>query len=202
MFDTNPPSPAPPVAGSTAKKSVKVPRKRRGGFLNLILLIGIIIAISLFVWAEQQRREAQDKLTQTATELEELRKSAQASGQEVADKVLAKLRTHMDIPNDPAPTVATIVDAAALKEANEFYTPAENGHHLIITGKRAILYDPKRDIILDVVPVQVDPNATPLPSASPTTGGASPTTSPATGGAGSPSPSPAASFTPSPSPSR
>jgi FtsZ-interacting cell division protein ZipA len=163
-------------AGSAPKK---VTRRRGGGFLNLLLLVGIIVTIALFVWAEQQRREAQQKLSQTAGELEELRKSAQASGQEVADEVLGKLRQHMEIPTDPQPTVATIVDAAALKESNEFYQPAENGDHLVITAKRAILYDADRDIILDVVPVSIDesqqaaadqanqtpdPNASPLPS--------------------------------------
>lgn len=147
---------SPQSARPTANKAVKAPRKRRGGFLNLLLLIGIIVTISLFVWAEQQRREAQSKLRQTATELEELRKSAQTSGQEVATKVLEKLRSHMEIAADPQPTVATIVDADALRKVNEFYTPAENGHHLIITAKRAILYDPDRDIILDVVPVAID----------------------------------------------
>lgn len=193
-------SPQPP-----STKSIKAPRKRRGGLLNLLLLVGIIVTISLFVWAEQQRREAQSKLKETATQLEELRKNAQASGQEVANEVLGKLRKHMDIPTDPEPTVATIVDANALKEANEFYKPAENGDHLIITGTRAILYDADRDIILDVVPVTVDPNASPAPGTSgsptPATSGspapsASPTpvtsapAGPANGGAGTPTPSP------------
>lgn len=193
MLDSTTPVPTA-TPGASSKKSIKAPHKRRGGLLNLLLLIGIIVTISLFVWAEQQRREAQQKLTQTATELEELRKSAEASGQEVADEVLRKLRTHMEIPTDPQPTVATIVDAAALKEANEFYAPAENGDHLVITNKRAILYDADRDIILDVVPVQIDPNATPQPDSS-----ATPNTSPAASPAASPATA-AASPTPTPKP--
>jgi hypothetical protein len=124
--------------------------------LNLLLLIGFIVSIVLFVWAEQQRREAQQQLTKTATELEEVRRSAQASGQEVADQVLSQLRSIMDIPMDPEPTVATIIDADALKEANEFYAPAQNGDHLIITETRAILYSAERNIILDVVPVTLE----------------------------------------------
>ena len=34
---------------------------------------------------------------------------------------------------------------------------AENGDHLVVTPERAILYDPDEDVILDVVPVQVQP---------------------------------------------
>lgn len=195
----------------TTSKSVKAPKKRRGGFLNLLLIIGIIVTISLFAWAEQQRRDAQQKLQQAATELDELRKSAETSGQEVANKVLEKLRTHIDIPTDPAPTVATIVDADALRGANEFYTPAENGDHLIITTKRAILYDPDRDIILDVVPVainqseQATPNqTTPTASPSPTVSAGLPTTPP-TGTSippGTVSPSPTSTALPAASPTQ
>jgi len=179
MNDSNP--------STTPPKTAKAPRRRRGGFLNVILFIGIIVTISLFVWAEMQRREAQQKLGQTAQELQELRKSAQASGQEVANQVLDKLRKHMDIPSDPQPTVATIIDADALKKSNDFYTPASNGDHLIITQKRAILYDDDRDIILDVVPVSIDPNASPVPG---TSGSPTPLTSGSPAPSGSPTPTP------------
>ena len=193
---TTPTSPSP---SSGTKKVTQAPR-RRGGILQLLLLVGIIITISLFVWAEMQRREAQQRLSQTAGELEELRKSAQTSGQEVAKQVLDKLRRHIDIPLEPQPTVATIVDVDALKSSNDFYQPAENGDHLVITQKRAILYDPDRDIIIDVVPVSIDESqqaaGEPTPSGSPTgsplapTPAASPTISPAPAGLPTASPTP------------
>ncbi len=55
------------------------------------------------------------------------------------------------------PTVATIVDVDALRKTNTFYAKAENGDTLVVTADRAILYDPKKKIILDVVPVQIQP---------------------------------------------
>lgn len=146
-------------------KGTKKPKRRRGrGLFNLLLIIGIIAAIGLFVWAEQQRRSTEQQLEQTAQELEEIRRSTQRGGQELADEVLGKLRTHMRFIEDPQPTVATIVDIEALRQANEFYNSAENGDHLIITQRRAILYDPEQDIVLDVVPVvinQEDQNSIP-----------------------------------------
>ena len=191
--------------------TTKPPKKRRGlgALFNLILIIGIIAVIGAFVWAEQQRRSAQNELQQTAAQLEELRQSSQRTGQQVAQQVLEKVRAHMDIPSDPEPTVATIVDAAALKEANDFYAPAENGDHLIITQSRAVLYDPDRDIILDVVPVQlntadnvpegeegadgeaVEGEASPSPVGSPAAGA---------GGDDGATPSPEAAGMPSPNP--
>mgnify|MGYP007077388691 CR=1 FL=1 len=141
-------------AGGNIKKPAG--RRRRGGLLNFILLIAIIGVIAGFVWAEQQRRAARTELAQTVTELEELRQASQRDGAEVAAEVLGKLRAHINVPETPEPTVATIVNIEQLRQANEFYTVADNGDHLIITEKRAILYDPDLDVILDVVPVTIN----------------------------------------------
>lgn len=142
------------------------PRRRRGGFFNVILIIGIIAAVALFAWAEQKRRSVAKELEQTSQQLEEIRKSTRRSGEEVAKEVLAKVRAHIDVPADPEPTVATIIDVNKLRETSEFYLKADNGDHLIITANRAILYDPDRDLVIDVVPVRLDPSATPIPAAS------------------------------------
>ena len=61
----------------------------------------------------------------------------------------------MDIDTSIQPTVATIVDVNALRARNDFYKNAKNGDYLIVTPNRAILYDPNRDMIIDVVPVQL-----------------------------------------------
>lgn len=160
---------------------VSSPGKKRRGPLNLILIILIIAAVALFVWAEQQRRATEGQLEQTAAELEEIRRSTQGGGQELAQEVLTKLRTHMEIPQEPQPTVATIIDIDRLREANEFYNAAENGDHLIITENRAILYDPERDIVLDVVPVRINADqaaGSPTPSPARTSPSPSPTATP------------------------
>ena len=78
-----------------------------------------------------------------------------AAAKEIVDKV----RRHIVIPTAIEPTVATIVDVNTLKARNEFYKDAKNGDNLIVTPTRAILYDPDKDIILDVVPVQLTPQA-------------------------------------------
>lgn len=161
-------------SGST----VAAPKRggRRG--MGVLLLIVVLIAIGLFIWAEQQRRSVSSKLEQTEAELEEIRKSTQRGGAEVAKEVLAKVRAHMVVAEEPQPTVATIIDINRLKEASEFYVVADNGDHLIITEKRAILYDPDRDIILDVVPVRINrqsPTPSPEGTAARTTPSPSPT---------------------------
>lgn len=154
----------------------KPKKKRKGGNLlfNLLLLIAIIGLGYMFYRAEQARRNAETELEQTASQLEELRNSTQDSGAQVAQEVLSKVRNHMEVPNNPEPTVATITNIEQLRQSNDFYQAAENGDHLIITEQRAILYDADRDIILDVVPVRINQNPSPAADNAPAT-----TTSPA-----------------------
>lgn len=182
---------------STSGKTVAKPGKsgKPRGVLNKLLLVAVVAAVGLFAWAESQRREVVGRLKQTEQRLEEIQTSTQRSGKAIADEVLGKLRAHIDIPQDPAPTVATIVDVETLRKNNQFYNKAENGDHLVLTENRAILYDADRDIVLDVVPVVVNRQAG--PSGSP---GTSPTQSPGASPTGSPSPTSGQFGTPTPLP--
>lgn len=77
-------------------------------------------------------------------------------GEEVpSGPVLDRLRRHITLPTDVQPTVALIQDIDALKLRNSFYSVAKNGDYLIVTPSRAILYNAERDVILDIVPVQL-----------------------------------------------
>ncbi len=165
------------------KPETKVKRSRGRGFLNTVLVLGVIVALGLFGWAEYRRQQVEKRLQQTEQQLQEVQKSTQQSGEEAAKQVLEKVKTLIDIPNDPQPTVATIVDVNKLRETSDFYKKAENGDHLIITKERAILYDPDRGVILDVVPVVLDPNqqqagGSPAPAGSPAATNPTPTPAP------------------------
>ena len=75
--------------------------------------------------------------------------------QEEAQKVLEKVSKLYALPAQPEPTVATIVDVETLRQKNAFYDRAKNGDLLIVTSDRAILYDPVKNVIVDVVPIQI-----------------------------------------------
>ncbi len=140
-------------------------KKKSGGskILNILLVIAVIVVGVLFVRAEMQRRATEQDLKKTAEELQQAKAATQNNGQEAANAILAKVRTLMDVPADPAPTVATITDVDSLRKTNDFYKKASNGDNIIVTQDRAILYDPVKNIIIDVVPVQIT-----SPSPSPT----------------------------------
>jgi len=130
---------------------------QRTKVLSTLILIALL---ALVVMLDVRRRTVEEQLTQLTVRLDQL-SGNQQQNREAAKRVVEKLRKHMLLPTDPEPTVATIVDVKALRQRNAFYNKAENGDNLVVTQDRAILYDPDRDIILDVVPVQIQPAAPP-----------------------------------------
>jgi hypothetical protein len=79
-----------------------------------------------------------------------------AAEQEVAD-VIAAVRKHILLPEGEEPTVATVSDPGKLKD-QLFFKNAEMGDKVLIytKAKMAYLYDPDRDILLEVAPITTD----------------------------------------------
>ncbi len=117
-----------------------------------VLLIALVI---LVVVIDTQRRKAQTELRNLTVRLEQLQGNNQEN-QEKAKQVVQKVQKLMNIDVSVEPTVATIVDVEKLRTQNPFYNKAENGDYLIVTPTRAILYREEENIILDVVPVQIE----------------------------------------------
>lgn len=123
---------------------------------KMLVSIAAVALIALVFVMDVRRRDAEEQLKNLTVRLEQLQGSNTQENEEAAREVVANVRLLMDIPEDVEPTVATIVDVMALREQNPFYEKAENGDHLIVTPERAILYSSSRNIILDVVPVQIE----------------------------------------------
>lgn len=121
------------------------------GVLFVLALIGLVIVLDL------RRREAEKKLMDLSMKFEQVQGADQAQNKEAAQEILQKVRSHMVLPAGVEPTVAMIVDVTQLRSRNAFYNKAKNGDYLIVLPERAILYDPKADKIVDVVPVQIQP---------------------------------------------
>lgn len=151
---------------SSSAPSGKTLAKPRRGLSKwvIILLLALVVVVILFIWAEQKRRRVSQQLEATTQELEQVKQATQRSGPEAAKEVLNKVRTHIDVPEQPEPTVATVIDAEQLRQSHPFYKNAQNGDHLILTETRAILYSPDRDRIIDIVPVRIDRSATSEPT--------------------------------------
>ena len=121
--------------------------------LTIILIIGLAVLAftfyqrSMVLAAELKKLTVMNEQLQTGNNPESI-----AQAKAIVDRV----RMLITIPTDVEPTVATIVDVDELKSRNDFYKNAKNGDHLIVTPTRAILFDPDKNMILDVVPVQLE----------------------------------------------
>jgi len=87
--------------------------------------------------------------------------------QEETKKYIAMVAKLMILPTDETPTLATVSDAEKLKN-QPFFANAANGDKVLIytNAKKAILYRPSINKIIDVAPVNIGPAAT--ASATPT----------------------------------
>ena len=78
--------------------------------------------------------------------------AAQAEARDLAEKV-GKLFL---LPRDEVPTIATVSDPEALKN-QAFFADAKKGDKVLIytNAKKAILYDPAANLILNVAPINL-----------------------------------------------
>lgn len=120
--------------------------------LTLVLVLGL--AVLAFI-NYQKRVQLASELKKLSVQMEQLQTGNSPENVAQAKAIVEKVKKHMTIDGSIEPTVATIVDVNALKSRNEFYKNAKNGDFLIVTPTRAILYNPDTDMILDVVPVQL-----------------------------------------------
>lgn len=93
--------------------------------------------------------------------------SLNTSTQSQIKDVLNKVGKFIDLPNDEDPSIATITDVSKLK-GQPFFVKARNGDMVIVynKAKRAILYRPSENKIIDFT--IVDPNVTETPVPTPT----------------------------------
>lgn len=80
---------------------------------------------------------------------------------ELLGSILAGLQKHILLPADETPTVMSITEPEKLIAKDPFFKNAEAGDTLIIfkNAGKALIYSSKRDIIVNVGPVQVAPEA-------------------------------------------
>jgi len=125
------------------------------GRAKVIVPILIIVLVILVIFLDARRRSAEARLTELSLQYGQTA-GDQQQNRERAAEIVAKVKAHMALDTSVEPTVASIVDVAKLRQSNPFYDKAENGDYLVITPTRAVLYSEKEDVILDVVPVQLE----------------------------------------------
>lgn len=124
----------------------------------LIGIVIVLIALIPAIYFYRQYRVAQDRLA-----------NPNAFATQEAKDLVAQVSKLMELPQGETPTVATVNDKTKLQN-QPFFSHAENGDKVLIytNAKKAILFRPSSDKIIDVAPVNVGPTAsasgTPAPA--------------------------------------
>ena len=98
-------------------------------------------------------------------ELAELKKDPQKKIQEETQTLLNKVGRLIVLPEGEQPTIATVSDAERLKD-QPFFAKAKNGDKVLIypNARKAILYDPISDKVIEVAPVNIGNTQAPSPT--------------------------------------
>lgn len=107
-------------------------------------------------------------LYQKYSRLKQLVSDPSLINKEEARNTISKVSRLMELPTDEEPTVATVADLEQLKN-KPFFQKAKLGDKVLIytKAKKAILYDPKSNKIIDVGPITFEPSVTPTVSVFP-----------------------------------
>lgn len=85
--------------------------------------------------------------------------------QEEAFLLREKVSKLMELPSEEQPTIATVTDTAKLSSQPFFANAVKGDKVLIFTqAKKAILYRESTNKIIEVAPVNIGQNTTPIPS--------------------------------------
>ncbi|MBI2552808.1 hypothetical protein HYW17_05945 [Candidatus Uhrbacteria bacterium] len=95
-----------------------------------------------------------------------IKDNPQRVAQADAKALVTKLGRLIVLPEGEEPTVATVSDPEALKD-QPFFANAQKGFRVFIytNAKKAILYDPVANKIVEVAPINIGAPATPAPAA-------------------------------------
>ncbi|MBU1895249.1 hypothetical protein KJ641_00040 [Patescibacteria group bacterium] len=142
---------------SILRTSSALQKNNGSGAAVFLLMILLIIAIGGFVWSFSKYQKTKQRVAYLSTQEGQVELS-----QKEVEAVLEKVKKHILLPTDEDPIIATIVDAATLKQQQDFYKDANNDDKLIIYKQKAIIYSPMRDLIVNVGPVFIQEGEDPV----------------------------------------
>ena len=125
---------------------------KKTGKVNIIIsVVLVVIALALAALTFYFFRQYQN-----------IKKNPNQVAQAEIDAVVANVSKIIDLPKDETPTLATVQDKDKLKD-QPFFAQAQNGDKILIytKSKKAIIYRPKDNILVNVGPIVIDPKTLP-----------------------------------------
>lgn len=128
----------------SSKKETKQSVVKKMNHKTAGITIVIVVILSLILWLAFGYYSA-------SKELKEVKK--EHSQEQEIQELLSKVKKHLLINDTEIPIVATIQDIDKLKNEQSFYADAQNGQKVLIFSEKAVIYDEKNDILINVGPV-------------------------------------------------
>jgi hypothetical protein len=121
----------------------------------LIIVLGAGLGGSYFLYS--LNTDLGNKYDALNIKYQDLLENPDKAAQIEIDMLVSKVAELISVPTDEKPTVATVQDKEALKD-QAFFANAANGDKVIIysNAKKAILYRPSNNRIIEVAPLVLD----------------------------------------------
>lgn len=125
--------------------------KKRAKSLMILVAVLAILGTGGYLYKRNQDLSAENKRLSNPTEV----------AKQQQEELVALVGALVDLPSGETPTVATVSDSAKLKE-QAFFELAQNGDKVLIytKAKKAYLYRPSTDKIINIAPVNIGDGAT------------------------------------------
>ncbi|MFA6254376.1 MAG: hypothetical protein WC640_03995 [Candidatus Paceibacterota bacterium] len=126
--------------------------------LVIVIVILIIIVGGIYYWTQSKTTAGTQPVVAGAAQ----NPAAAAASEAQVKALLVKLQKHIILPTDEVPQIGQIDDPVQAAKAQPFVAGAQKGDLLIVyvKARKAIVYSPSRDIIVNVGPVSVSPDQT------------------------------------------
>lgn len=123
--------------------------------LILVIIVILIVAGGLYYWLSQAKAPAGAGLGAVGAAQDQAASASQVKA------LLDKLGAHLILPTGEVPQIGTIDDPIQAAKVQPFVAGAQKGDLLIVyvKAKKAIVYSPSRDLIVNVGPITIDPAA-------------------------------------------
>jgi len=110
--------------------------------LSIVLFIALLLAAGAIVYLSFQ--------------IMELKKNPQQVAQQEVQELVTKVSQLIVLPEGETPTIATVSDPEKLKD-QPFFSKAQKGDKVLIytNAKKAILYSPTTNKIVEVAPINI-----------------------------------------------
>ena len=162
VLPQTPPTTRAPASQPVSRSWQKIPVPAS---VMAVFFIIFVFSVSAFAWAFYSYKTVSAKTTKQPG-LNINSGQSQEQQQQKKTELLAKVSKLIILPANADPIIATIIDAEQLKKEQVFYANAKNGDIVLVypEAKKAFIYNPKQNIIVNVGPVIAEKNTPVIPS--------------------------------------